>query len=63
MTRSIIIGLLFGFAIGFFLVVATVTLLQSRFYIRQTEFRQCQRSEFVINTADDRSVATIFMSC
>ena len=63
MSRSIIIAILFGFAIGFFIILTIVTLLQSRVFVRQSEFRQCQRSELVIQTADDRSFATIFMSC
>ena len=63
MTRPIITGLLLGFAIGFFLVLTLLTMLQSQLFVRQSLFGQCYRSEYVINTADDRSFATIFMSC
>ncbi len=63
MNRSIIFGLMAGFSIGFFLVMILVTILSSQLSVNQTTYRHCHRSEFVLQTNNDRSFATSLMAC
>ena len=63
MARSTIISILFGFAIGFFIILTLLFLLQNQMTVRQNEFLQCNRHEFVVQTASERSFATILVSC
>jgi hypothetical protein len=57
------IGMTFGFAIGFFVALTVFALLQTDMTLGYSTYRQCYRTEFVIQIMDLRSLAYIFMGC
>lgn len=60
--HTIRVWLTFGFALGFFVAIIVLSILQSEVSYSQSLFRQCNRTEFAIQIYD-RSLATIVMSC
>lgn len=63
MKYSIILGILTGFSIGFFVAITLFTILNSQIMVRQSLFQQCYRSEFVLHTANEHWIGTSIMSC
>lgn len=55
-------GLAFGFVMGFLVAIIALTLLHSEISYKQSLYRQCNRTEFVLGI-HERSIATIVMSC
>ena len=60
--NTLVFGLVTGFAIGFFVAIMALSVLQSELSYQGSLFRQCYRTEFMLQMYE-RSLATIFMSC